>query len=297
MTGPRTVAFSKHSTNLFFHILTQCNLECRHCYINPDQHGENMLSFATIQAWMEPFKPNSASTNLIVLGGEPTLHPDLPRILKYARSSGFGSITVDTNGYLFHDILSKIDPGVVDYFSFSLDGATRDTNDLIRGEGAFDACIAGIKKAVSMGFAVSLIFTVSRINVHELEKVGPLLKELGIHRFFIQVIGLRGKSAKMQDCRADSEQLQVSPSQWLDTVPGWPAMLPSRVYRPSIPGFFWILMNPLNVRGWWPTITLYSPTAGFTAVHCVKISRFTVWNSETIRWCTPRRSMSQIFFS
>ena len=244
MTGPRTVAFSKHSTNLFFHILTQCNLECRHCYINPDQHGENMLSFATIQAWMEPFKPNSASTNLIVLGGEPTLHPDLHRILKYARSSGFGSITVDTNGYLFHDILSKIDPGVVDYFSFSLDGATRDTNDLIRGEGAFDACIAGIKKAVSMGFAASLIFTVSRINVHELEKVGPLLKELGIHRFFIQVIGLRGKSAKMQDCHADSEQLQVSPSQWLDTVPrvardvaeqGIPAIYPRVFLDPDEP--------------------------------------------------------------
>ena len=115
---------------------------------------------------MGPFKENSAQTNLIVLGGEPTLHPQLHRILKYAKDFGFGSITVDTNGYLFHDILSKIDPGVVDYFSFSLDGATRETNDLIRGEGAFDACIAGIKKTVSGGFAASLIFTVSRLNIH-----------------------------------------------------------------------------------------------------------------------------------
>ena len=219
MTAHRTVAFSKHATNLFFHILTQCNLKCRHCYINPDQHGENMLSFETIQAWLQPFKKNSASTNLIVLGGEPTLHPDLGRILKYAASLGFGSITVDTNGYLFHDILSKIDPGVVDYISFSLDGATRETNDLIRGEGSYDACMAGIRKAVSTGFAASLIFTVSTINIHELEKMGPLLKELGIHKFFIQVIGLRGKSARLQDCHADSEQLQIHPSQWLDIVP------------------------------------------------------------------------------
>ena len=219
MTAPRSVAFSKHATNLFFHILTQCNLKCRHCYINPDQHGENMLSFETIQAWLEPFKKNSARTNLVMLGGEPTLHPDLHRILKYARSLGFVSITVDTNGYLFHDILSNIDPGVVDYFSFSLDGATRDTNDLIRGAGSFDACISGIKKAVSMGFACSLIFTVSRINIHELEKMVPLLKELGIHKFFIQVIGLRGKSARMPEGQTDGEQLQVSPSQWLDIVP------------------------------------------------------------------------------
>ncbi|MBW2411442.1 MAG: radical SAM protein [Deltaproteobacteria bacterium] len=245
MTAPRTVAFLEHSTNLFFHILTQCNLKCRHCYINPAQHGETMLSFETIQAWLEPFKENNTSTNLIVLGGEPTLHPDLHRILTYAGNLGFGSITVDTNGYLFHDILSKIDPGVVDYFSFSLDGATRDTNDLIRGAGSFDACIAGINKAVSMGFASSLIFTVSSINIHELEKMGSLLKQLGIQKFFIQVIGLRGKSARMQDCHTESEHLQVSPSQWLDIVPrvardvaelGIPAVYP-RVFLESDEAF------------------------------------------------------------
>lgn len=219
MTGPRTVAFSKHSTNLFFHILTQCNLKCRHCYINPAQHGENMLPSETVQAWMAAFKENSARTNLIILGGEPTLHPELYRILKFSRDFGFASVTVDTNGYLFHDILSRIDPGVVDYFSFSLDGATRATNDLIRGQGAFDACIAGIKKAVSKGFAASLIFTVSRLNIHELDKMGPMVQELGIRRLFIQVIGLRGKSAKLQDCSSDLEPLQVSRAQWLDIVP------------------------------------------------------------------------------
>ena len=219
MTAPRTVAFSKHSTNLFFHILTQCNLKCRHCYINPDQHGDNLLSFDMIKVWMAAFKKNRARTNLIVLGGEPTLHPELDRILNFARDFGFGSITVDTNGYLFHNILSRIDPGVIDYFSFSLDGATPETNDLIRGQGAFDACMAGIKKAVSKGFEASLIFTVSRLNIHELDSMGALLEDLGIYRFFIQVIGLRGKSAKIKDCRTDDELLQVSRDQWLDIVP------------------------------------------------------------------------------
>ncbi len=43
MTLPQTVAFSRESTNVFFHILTRCNLKCRHCYINPQQHGNNTL--------------------------------------------------------------------------------------------------------------------------------------------------------------------------------------------------------------------------------------------------------------
>ncbi|MDH3568326.1 MAG: radical SAM protein, partial [Desulfobacteraceae bacterium] len=106
------------------------------------------------------------------------------------------------------------DPDVVDYFSFSLDGATPKTNDTIRGKGSYDTCIGGIRKAVLRGFTTSLIYTVSTKNIHELEKVAPLLKDLGIHRFFIQVIGIRGKSAESRQ-----ENLQVSRTQWLKTIP------------------------------------------------------------------------------
>ncbi len=63
MTRTRTVAFSKHSTNLFFHILTKCNLKCRHCYINPAQHGKNTLPPATITAWLEVFSITSNAKN------------------------------------------------------------------------------------------------------------------------------------------------------------------------------------------------------------------------------------------
>lgn len=217
MIRKKTVAFSKNSTNLFFHILTKCNLKCRHCYINPGQHGENSLPLPVITAWLEAFAQDINSKNLIFLGGEPTLHPDLPAAVKHARRLGFGSITIDTNGYLFHDILAKVKPGEVDYFSFSLDGATRETNDRIRGSGSFDTCRAGIRKANSRGFATSLIYTVSSYNIHEVDMLPALLENLGIERFFIQIIGLRGRSAERD--RNRQERLQVTRSQWLNTVP------------------------------------------------------------------------------
>ena len=110
-----------------------------------------------MKAWLDEFASISANTNVIFLGGEPTLHPDLPGAIQYARDIGFSSITVDTNGYLFHDILSKVSPREVDFFSFSLDGATRKTNDWIRGEGSYDVCQEGIQKALDKGFAASLI--------------------------------------------------------------------------------------------------------------------------------------------
>lgn len=219
MTTRRTVAFSKNSSNLFFHILTKCNLRCRHCYINPEQQGKKNLPLATIRAWLDAFVANSATTNVIFLGGEPSLHPDLAPAIKYAKDRGFISITVDTNGYLFNDILNRVSCEDVDFFSFSLDGATRQTNDRIRGRGSYDTCIKGLKKAVHKGFAASLIYTVSTMNIHELELMPSLIKQLGIDRFFIQVIGLRGKAASKGSTEDPKQTLQVPKSKWLDIVP------------------------------------------------------------------------------
>jgi MoaA/NifB/PqqE/SkfB family radical SAM enzyme len=212
----KTVAFAKDTANVFFHLLTQCNLACRHCYINPQQHGTQRLSIQRIQTWLEILIQRSPSANLIFLGGEPTLHPDLPAAVQAARRMGYASITIDTNGYLFNDILSKVTPGDVDVFSFSLDGPTAVINDAIRGPGCFKQCTDGIRQAKSHGFGVSLIYTVSSRNLDCLEGMVPLLAQWGVDHFFIQVIGLRGKSAEGSD--ADSP-LQVTRDQWLRTVP------------------------------------------------------------------------------
>ncbi len=209
----QTVAFSSQSTNLFFHILTRCNLRCAHCYINREQHGSNTLSLDTIRDWLGIFSSKAKDTNLIFLGGEPTLHPDLASAVSIAGSMGFKSITIDTNGFLFHNILDNITPNQIDFFSFSLDGVSKGTNDAIRGDGCFDAVMSGIRRAVKKGFSCSMIYTVSEKNIHEVSKLPDLVKDLGISRFFIQVVGLRGETENT-DARH-----QVSKSIWQDTIP------------------------------------------------------------------------------
>jgi MoaA/NifB/PqqE/SkfB family radical SAM enzyme len=210
----KTVSFSRDAANVFLHITTRCNLSCRHCYINTHQHGDQTLPLYVVEQWLQLFRRRAGKANLVLLGGEPTLHPDLSIIVKTAGALAYDSVTIDTNGYLFHDILSKVEPVDVDYFSFSLDGATAATNDAIRGSGSFDACTRGIRRAGDAGFSVSVIFTVSRLNIHELHLMGPVLQSLGVKRFFIQVIGIRGRSANH---RAD--ELQVARNEWIETVP------------------------------------------------------------------------------
>jgi MoaA/NifB/PqqE/SkfB family radical SAM enzyme len=210
----KTVGFKPGERNIFFHILTACNLSCRHCYINRKQHGTGQLTREQLERWMTLFADPDKKSNMIFLGGEPTLHPDLPFAIQKAKELGY-FVTVDSNGYLFNDLLTRTTPELLDFLSFSLDGPDAKTNDPIRGEGVFDTCVANIKRAVGAGFNVSVIYTVSRKNLGALHRMVPLLLKLRVKKFFIQVIGLRGKSA-----RADSEEVsQVSRQQWLDTVP------------------------------------------------------------------------------
>ncbi len=210
----KTVSFSKHASNVFFHILTRCNLKCRHCYINFKQHGKKTLPLETVRTWLFELARHTRNANLIFLGGEPTLHPHLPDAVKAAKEAGYASVTIDTNGYLFHDILQKVTPDAVDTFSFSLDGARAATNDALRGKGSFRACMEGIREATARGFQTSLIYTVSRANLHELPRMPALLADLGIRRFFIQVIGLRGKAAEKEALCAP-----VSKEAWLTVIP------------------------------------------------------------------------------
>ena len=215
-TQARTVGFRPGERNVFLHLLTACNLACRHCYINPAEHGTTTLPLATARQWLKLFARPGEPTNLILLGGEPTLHPDLAAIIRAAKSMRY-AVTVDTNGFLFHDLLDQVTPEELDYLSFSLDGPEAAINDPIRGEGVFAACTAGIRRAVAIGFNTSLIYTVSGLNIDHLHRMPALVAELGIRRFFIQVIGLRGNSAVSGPAGAPS--WQVEPERWLDIVP------------------------------------------------------------------------------
>ena len=147
----RTIGFKRGERNVFFHILTPCNLSCRHCYINPEQHGSATVSKKNLEKWLKLFQDKNRDTNVIFLGGEPTMHPDLPHAIRYAKKLGYSSVTVDTNGYLFHDFLDNVEPSDIDFLSFSLDGPDPEINDPLRGDGVFDTCTKNLQKSCCQG--------------------------------------------------------------------------------------------------------------------------------------------------
>jgi len=212
----RTVGFKPGERNVFLHLLSACNLSCRHCYINPAQHGTATLAKETVLEWLRLFARPGQLSNLVLLGGEPTLHPDLPEIIRAAKSMRY-AVTVDTNGFLFHNFLDRVTPAELDFLSFSLDGPDAAVNDPIRGANVFQTCTDNMRRAAEIGFNTSVIYTVSSLNIDHLHRMPSLLAALGVKRFFIQVIGLRGKPA--EDRQNAGLNWQVAPDRWLEIVP------------------------------------------------------------------------------
>ena len=312
-TEHRTVQFQAHTRNLFFHLLTQCNLHCIHCYINPEQHGTQILDRDTIAKWLAIFADKdqvnsqrpvqvhpfiqardaqvqriASETNVIFLGGEPTLNPALPDAIREARRLGYASITIDTNGFLFHDILNKVSPEEVDYFSFSLDGSCPEVNDPIRGKGVFDTCTSGIRKAIDRGFETSLIFTASKMNIQDLVNMPKLVKDLGIRRFFIQVIGIRGNPAK-----EGRSSLQVGRKEWESIVPGVAQMAAEMGLHVTYPKVFLELDEPFACAGLvadnyfvFPNGRVYTcPLCEDYSIHSMEIIRDELRARPPIREC------------
>lgn len=127
------------------------------------------------------FVPN---VTLAVVGGEPLFRPDLKEILLFARNIFKSSdIEILTNGTLINERnigwLSDLASG----FNISLEGATALVNDSIRGEGAFNRTINGIKLLRKKEKPVTVRMTYFHQKEDEAEKLMRFLPELGVNNF------------------------------------------------------------------------------------------------------------------
>jgi pyruvate formate lyase activating enzyme len=101
-------------------ILQGCNLRCPFCHshnlIRRDLPREavpleNVLSFLESRRdWVD---------GVVVSGGEPTVHPELPEFLAAFKSQGLG-VKLDTNGCAPGMLADLIDMGLVDYVAMDL---------------------------------------------------------------------------------------------------------------------------------------------------------------------------------
>ena len=92
---------SDRSPVVVWNITSQCNLKCRHCYIEATESaGVNEMTTEEGKAFID----NLAETKVPVLmfsGGEPLVRPDMFELAAYAVEKGL-RIVLSTNGTRFY---------------------------------------------------------------------------------------------------------------------------------------------------------------------------------------------------
>lgn len=198
---------------LTFMITGACNLNCPHCLLNCSNKNDHPVPKETILKIIDEFSELGGET-LIITGGEPLSHPEWFDILNHGcNSTGLKEITLQTNGAMVtgEDVekLKTLPPDKLT-IQISLDGATPAVNDLIRGDGNFDASIGTLRLFVEAGMEkrMKIAFTEMRHNFHEIPRMLKLVNDLGISRFITGTLVKDGR-AKNADWIELPERSQV----------------------------------------------------------------------------------------
>src|SRR3954466_2731594 len=99
----------QHTCIALVEVTSGCNLRCPMCFAESGPGGEH-LDFATYTRMVDRYVALEGISDVLQLsGGEPTLHPELVRMVRYAYDSPIQVVMINTNG-----IRLARDPGLLE---------------------------------------------------------------------------------------------------------------------------------------------------------------------------------------
>lgn len=181
-------------------ITFQCNNYCQFCV-----QGNKRDRFApkTLRQIVDFLKKSRAEgyQEVVFTGGEPTVHPDLLKMVSAAKKLGFFT-QIQTNGrtFAYKDFCQKLIALGVNQFSPSLHGASAATHDfLTSAPGSFDQVTRGIKNLKDLNQQVITNSVITTSNYKELPQLAELLVSLRVDQFQLAFIHIAGTAAANKD--------------------------------------------------------------------------------------------------
>lgn len=169
-----------HPKQVVWELTLKCNLSCIHCGSSAGKARQNELSTKESLKLCDELAELNAE-QICLIGGEPFLHKDWDKIGEKITDLGL-KLLIISNGYITKkDIISKLSSLEPYSITISLDGATPQTHDHIRGvSGSFDHATQFISACEQAELPLTVITTVNKLNFHELPKLKDFLLERDI---------------------------------------------------------------------------------------------------------------------
>jgi len=189
----------------------KCNNACCFCAVGNrlKEHGDTEFHHEVLRSYAEK------GVDLVDFdGGEPTLYPELLKLVAYARELGYRQINVTTNGRLmaYEKVARKVLRSGITSLLISCHGPNAEVHEaLVRVEGAFEQTRRGIQNAVRLrprGLDLGVNTTLTSGNWRHLPDFYDLLIRLGVPKLNVQFLTPFGRAG--QDIVPDPEE--VAPS-------------------------------------------------------------------------------------
>lgn len=190
-------------------ITRRCNLNCVHCRASAERGpypGE--LDHAACSDLLRQIS-RVGSPIIILTGGEPLMREDVFDLAREGTEMGLRMVMA-TNGTLLDvSMVERMRNSGIQRVSISLDGATAPEHDAFRQvPGAFDQTLRGIRYLREGGIEFQVNTTVTRHNVHVIDRILDLAVELGAAAHHIFLLVPTGRAREMVNQEIEANQYE-----------------------------------------------------------------------------------------
>jgi len=176
----------------------RCNNYCRFCVQGDKRERLPSKPEAELFRALEEGRRGGAE-GVVITGGEPTLHSSLVAIAVRAKSLGYRTIQVQTNGrtFCYGDLVKRLADAGVDEFGPSLHGSSARVHDWLTGaSGAFLQTVSGIRNIKKLGLRVITNSVITKANYRDLPDLARLLASLGVDQFQFAFMHMTGRAGE-----------------------------------------------------------------------------------------------------
>ena len=171
-----------------FGLTHRCNLRCKIC--STREEHPNIKEELTLQELKKVVLDIGewGGINVSFAGGEPLIRKnDLIELIKIAKSKGLETYVTSNGTFITQKVASELVKSGLDNIQISLDGATPETNDYIRGRGVFNLIINSLrnlkkaKEELNSDIKISITTVVTNTNIDELLDVYKIVKKFNLY--------------------------------------------------------------------------------------------------------------------
>ncbi len=155
---------------------SRCNLSCIHCYASRFLALRELSLEQKLKLIEELAECGVYYVGLT--GGEPLISEDLEPCLRKIHECGL-ECSINTNGTLLNEKNAQLLKRYDVYVFLSIDGASREVHERIRGRGTWDPLMRGAEILRREGIEFSTVMAISKLNYHETGEYVRLAESMG----------------------------------------------------------------------------------------------------------------------